>query len=368
MSRKKVTVVVAIAFMIGVIVTLSALLIFRKHEMFADGNIDNTDYMGIAVVDGFAIPIPNQYMAMVDPEIGLSYADNKTFEMAISVMEGSYELTVQALDSLSDDIAGWFRLMKPFDELAVDGNSYIYCVYEDEGEIVLLAYKEADTEHVFEIMVRCLGIDRMKYQTEEELIREYESYILIADSMLRGAKPTDEEDTPAGTTYVAAEMYTDLQVVVTETFVSQDALYDEADRILVSYQISDNFYLMAQEIKPGNYSAKVYHDTDRDIIVTVVGGHRHSDMDVQKVMAEGAAIWADAGAEVKSIEINGKIFYYYSYTEKYQAMDETCEKYYFEAAIDMKNGTIYRVSARSEVSPDALDIDTYVKFLTIEEP
>ena len=349
MSRKKIAVIVAIAFMIGVIVTLSALLIFRKHEMSADGNIDNTDYMGIAVVDGFAIPIPNQYMAMVDPEIGLSYADNKTFEMEISGV-------------------GWFRLMKPFDELAVDGNSYIYCVYEDEGEIVLLAYKEADTEHVFEIMVRCLGIDRMKYQTEEELIREYESYILIADSMLRGAKPTDEEDTPAGTTYVAAEMYTDLQVVVTETFVSQDALYDEADRMLVSYQISDNFYLMAQEIKPGNYSAKVNQETERDIIVTVVGGHRHSDMDVQKVMAEGAAIWADAGAEVKSIEINGKIVYYYSYTEKYQAMDETCEKYYFEAATDMKNGTIYRVSARSEVSPDALDIDTYVKFLTIEEP
>lgn len=368
MSRRKITVIVATAFMIGVIVTLSVLLMFRKHEMSDDRNTDNTDYMGTAVVGGFAIPIPNKYMAMVDQEIGLSYSDNGTFEMAISVMDGSYTLTVQELDSLSANIDGWFRLMKPFDELAVDKNSYIYCVYEDEGETILLAYKEADAEHVFEIMVRCLAIDQMKYQTEEELIREYESYILIADSLLRGAKPTDDEDTPTGTTYVAAEMYADLQVVVTETFVPEDALYDEAGSILAAYQVADNFYMMAQEIKPGNYSMKAYYDTDRDITVTIVGGHRRSDMDAQKVMAEGAAIWADADAEVESIEINGKVVYYYFYTERYQSMHESCEKYYFEAATDMKNGTIYRLSANSEVSPDALDIDTYVKFLTIEEP
>lgn len=368
MSRKKITVIVATAFMIGVIVTLSVLLIFRKHEMSSDGNTDNTDYMGTAVISGFAIPIPNKYMAIVDEEVGLSYVDKGTFEMAISVMEGSYTLTVQELDSLNDDIAGWFRLMKPFDEIAIDKNSYIYCVYEDAGETVLLAYKEADAEHVFEIMVRCLGIDQMKYQTEEELIREYESYILIADSMLRGAKPTDEEDTPDRTTYVAEEMYADLQVIVTETFVPEDTLYDETEKELVSYQIPDNFYLMAQEIEPGNNSMKTYQDTDRKIMVTVIGGHQRSDMDAQKMMKEGAAIWADADAEVESIEINGKVVYYYSYTEQYQAMDEPCEKYYLEAATDMKNGAVYRLSAKSEMSPDVLDIATYVKFLTIEEP
>lgn len=368
MNRKKIIFIVVTAFVVGVVVTLSGFLIFRKYEMSVDRNADNIDYMGTAVISGFAIPIPNKYVAMVDQEIGLSYCDSGTFEMAISVMEGSYALTLQELYSLSTDIDGWFRLMKPFDELAVDNNSYIYCVYEDEGETVLLAYKEADAEHVFEIMVRCLAIDQMKYQTEEELIREYESYILIADSLLRGAKPTDEEDTPTGKIYVADEMYADLQVVVTETFVPEDALYDEADRMLAAYQVADNFYMMAHEIKPGIYSMKAYYDTDREIMATVVGGHRRSDMDAQKVMAEGAAIWTEEGAEVESIEINGKVFYYYSYTEEYQSMDETCKKYFFEAATDMKNGTIYRLSANSEVSPDALDIDTYVKFLTIEEP
>lgn len=368
MSRNKITVSIAMAFVIGVIVTLSVLLIFRKYEMSADIDTDNTDYMGTAVISGFAIPIPNKYMALVNQEIGLSYSDGETFEMAISVMDGSYVLTVQELASLNSDIAGWFDLIKPFDELAIDKRSYVYCVYEDEGDTVLLAYKEADEEHVFEIMVRCLAIDQIKYQTEEELIRKYESYILIADSLLREAKPTDEEDTPSGKAFVSNEMYSNLQVVVTETFVPNDTLYDEAERKLASYQIEDNFYMIAQEIIPGNYSRKSYSNSDRDITVTVVAEHRCRNMNAQMIMSEGAAIWTNKDAKVKSTEIDGKLIYYYSYTKKYQSMDEICKKYYFEAATDMKNGTIYRLSANSETGAEALDINTYIKFLTIEEP
>lgn len=368
MSRNKITVSIAMAFVIGVIVTLSVLLIFRKYEMSADRDTDNTDYMGTAVISGFAIPIPNKYMALVNQEIGLSYSDGETFEMAISVMDGSYVLTVQELASLNSDIAGWFDLIKPFDELAIDKRSYVYCVYEDEGDTVLLAYKEADEEHVFEIMVRCLAIDQIKYQTEEELIRKYESYILIADSLLREAKPTDEEDTPSGKAFVSNEMYSNLQVVVTETFVPNDTLYDEAERKLASYQIEDNFYMIAQEIIPGNYSRKSYSNSDRDITVTVVAEHRCRNMNAQMIMSEGAAIWTNKDAKVKSTEIDGKLIYYYSYTKKYQSMDEICEKYYFEAATNMKNGTIYRLSANSETGAEALDINTYIKFLTIEEP
>ncbi len=368
MSRKKITVSIAMAFVLGVIVTLSALFIFRKYEISADRDTDNTDYMGTAIISGFAIPIPNKYMALVHHKIGLSYSDGETFEMAISVMDGSYELTVQERASLDSDIAGWYHLLKPFDELAIDKGSYVYCVYEDEGETVLLAYKEADEEHVFEIMVRCLDIDQIKYQTEEELIRKYESYILIADSLLRGAKPTDEEDTPTGKVFVSNDMHSNLQVVLTETFVPYDTIYDEAESKLASYRIEDNFYMIAQEIKPGSYSRKSYSDSDRDITVTIVGEHQCRNKDAQMVMKEGTAIWTDGEAKVKSAEIDGKLIYYYSYTKKYQSMDEICEKYFFEAATNMKNGTIYRLSAHSETNAEALEIDTYTKFLTIEEP
>lgn len=369
MSRKKIILIIVTAFVVGMIAATSGFLIFRKHQISVDSDKDKTDYMGTVVIDGFSIPVPNKYIATVDREVGLSYFDKENFEMAISVEEGSYELTLQDMDSLSEDIDGWFELMKPFDELAVDKNSYIYCVYEDEGEVILLAYKEADNEHVFQVMVRCLAIDRMKYQTDEELIREYESYILIADSLLAHAKPTDEEDTPSGVTYVADEMYADLEMIVSEKFVPEDILYDEAEKTLVKYKIEDNFYLIAQEVKSGNYSMKTYRDTDRDIIVTVVANSSfRSDMDAYKLMTEGGSIWAGSEHEVKSKEIDGRVFYYYFYTEEYVSMDKPCKKYYFEAATDMKDGTIYCLSANSEVSPEVLNTDTYLKFMTIEEP
>lgn len=367
MSKNKTTVSIVMAFVFGVMVTLSVLLIYRKYEMSAHIDTENIDYMGTAVIGGFAIPIPNKYMAAVNEEMGLLYSDGKTFEMLISVTEGNYQETVQELDSLNSNIAEGFHLINPFDELAIDNNSYIYCVYESEGETMLLAYKEADAEHAFQIMVHCRAIDRIKFQTEEELLKKYESYILIADSLLCGAKPTNKEDTPSGKTFLSNDVYSNVQVVVTETFMPNDTLYDEAEKELVSYRIEDKFYMLGQEIEPGDYSMKSYKDWDRDIIVTVVGEHRCRDMDARMLMTEGAAIWADGNVKVKSTEIGGKLIYYYSYTETYQSMDKIFEKYCFEAAIDMENGTIFRLSAYSETSAEALDFDTYIKFLTIEE-
>ncbi len=369
MNKNKIIFIITIAFVTGIMVTLIGLLIFKKHDISTDNIASDTDYMGIVVIDGFEIHIPNKNMAVVHDELGLIYSDKGTFEMGISVIDGSYDLTLKELDSMNTDIDSWYHLKKTFDEIAIGGNSYLYCVYEDEGENVLLAYKTADKEHSFEIMVRLLGIDQVRFQSKEELIREYESYILIADSLLDGARPTDKENTPAGTAYVADEMYSDLQVVVTEEFLAEDSLYNKKENKLVSYQIEDNFYLIGQEIKPNYYSMKVYSDMERDITATVIADdYIRTDTDAKMLMTKGTATWTDSEAEIESIEVNGKTFYYYIYTEEYKAMDKQLERYYFEAATDLENGSIYRVSAFSEVSPEALETETYMKFMMIDEP
>lgn len=369
MKKNKIILIIAIAFIMGIIVTLSGLLIFKMQGVSTDDDISNTDYMGVVVIDGFEIPIPNKNMAYVNDEVGLSYSDKGTFDMGISVVDGSYDLTLNDIDSLNSDIDSWFHLKKSFDEIAVGGNSYVYCVYEDEGENVLLAFKAADEEHSFEIMVRLLGIDQIRFQSEDELIREYESYILIADSLLAGARPTDKANTPSGTTYIADEMYSEINMVLAEEFVAEDALYNKEEKKLVSYQIEDDFYLIAHEIKPNYYSMKTYRDTDRNITASVVvDDYIRSNMDAKRLMTKGTNIWTNSESAVKSIEVDGKTFYYYIYTEEYKDMGEQLEKYHFEAATDLENGAIYRVSAFSEVSPEALEADTYKKFMMIEEP
>jgi hypothetical protein len=49
-------------------------------------------------------------------------------------------------------------------------------------------------------------------------------------------------------------------------------------------------------------------------------------------------------------------------------MDEELEKYYFEAAVDLNNGRIYRVSGYSENNEKALEVENYMNFLKITEP
>lgn len=42
--------------------------------------------------------------------------------------------------------------------------------------------------------------------------------------------PTDAENTPSGTVYVADDMYHDVQMVLTDTWVPEDSLYDANDQ------------------------------------------------------------------------------------------------------------------------------------------
>jgi hypothetical protein len=355
-------VVSAIAVAAIVIIAVAALILRHRQE-------PATTYMGTVVLDGFEISIPDKYAAAVYSDVGLSYFDSRTFEMGISVVDGSYDETLESLDDMSLQISDWFTLLEPFEEIQVEGGSYIYCVYEDEGETILLAYKAADSEHSFEVMVRCLEIDQLHFQTEAELETEYEAFITIADSLLGNARSTEEENTPAGTVFVSDHMYSDLQVEYPETFEAEDALYDDQENRLVGFQVPEGYYRYAQEYQPGRYSMKVYENLDENVVATlIVDDNPREKSDACTLLQEGAGRWTGGNQEVKSVEVSGHTFYYYTYTEPYTSMDEELEKYYFEAAVDLGDGRIYRVSGYSSDNEKAANPENYWSFFQITEP
>jgi transcriptional regulator with XRE-family HTH domain len=343
-----------------------ALVLNRKANSSKETEIS---YMGTVVLDGFEINIPDKYAAAVYEDVGLSYFDSDTFEMGISVVDGSYYETLEDLENMSGQISDWFTLLEPFSEITVNGHSYIYCVYVDEGETILLAYKAADDEHSFEIMVRCLLIDQLRFQTEDELKVEYEGFMSTADTLLGDAKATDKEDTPTGTTFVSAHMYSDLKVEYPEGFEAEDALCDDAGNEWVKFQVEDDYYRYAEEYRKDCYSMKVYENLDENVVVTLIA-EEQSEIKTyaQKLMLDGTSKWTGGRAEVKSIDVEGRTIYYYTYTVPYVSMDEELEKYYLEAAVDLDDGRIYRVSGYSEDNEKALNIENYMKFLEITEP
>ncbi|MGN0395627.1 MAG: hypothetical protein ACI4EF_09695 [Coprococcus sp.] len=356
-----------IPFIVGILITLAGILIYHKYKVSNHTANEQTDYMGTAIIDGFAIQIPDKYMAVVSDSVGLSYMDDGDFEMGISVVSENYDTILNSKDSMDSDLKSWADLKQDFIEIAIDGDCYLYCIYEDEGETLMLAYKAADDTASFEIFIRCLEIDAMLFQTKEELIQTCESYLLIADSLLHNAQPTTAENTVSGTTYISDEMYSGLEMVIPDEFEPEDSLCDASDNQLISYQIEDDFYRIASETKPDKYSMKVYKDNVRNIKVTTIVSTQNNKDDAMTLMQKGSELWTNGESQIQSIDINGYTIYYYTYTKDYAAMDETYQMYYLEAACLMKNGFIYRVSVFSDECADVLDINHFHKFLSIAE-
>jgi transcriptional regulator with XRE-family HTH domain len=362
-GRKHVTIA---AILIAVILAGVLALVLVLNKKANSLKETETSYMGTVVLDGFEINIPDKYAAAVYEDVGLSYFDSDTFEMGISVVDGSYDETLSDLENMSGQISDWFTLLEPFSEITVNGHAYIYCVYADEGETILLAYNAADDEHSFEIMVRCLSVDRLRFQTENELKAEYESFMTTVDTLLGNAKLTDEENTPAGTTFVSAHMYSDLKVEYPESFEAEDTLGDDAGNEWVKFRVEDGYYRYAEEYRKACYSMKVYENLDENVVVTLIADDwQEKETDAQKLMLDGAAKWTGGRSEVKSLDVDGRTIYYYTYTVPYVSMDKELEKYYLEAAVDLDDGRIYRVSGYSEDNKKALEIENYMKFLEI---
>jgi hypothetical protein len=218
-------------------------------------------------------------------------------------------------------------------------------------------------------MVRCLSIDQLRFQTEDELKAEYESLMTTADTLLGNARMTGKENTPAGTTFVSAHMYSDLKVEYPESFEAEDTLCDDMGNEWVTFQVEDGYYKYAEEYRKDCYSMKVYENLDENVVVTLmVDDWTEKETDAQKLMLDGASKWTGGKSEIKNLEVDGRTIYYYTYNIPYVSMDEELEKYYFEAAVDLNNGRIYRVSGYSENNEKALEVENYMNFLKITEP
>jgi hypothetical protein len=164
-------------------------------------------------------------------------------------------------------------------------------------------------------------------------------------------------------------MYSDLKVEYPESFEAEDTLCDDMGNEWVAFQVEDGYYKYAEEYRKDCYSMKVYENLDENVVVTLmVDDWTENETDAQKLMLDGASKWTGGKSEIKNLEVDGRTIYYYTYNVPYVSMDEELEKYYFEAAVDLNNGRIYRVSGYSENNEKALEVENYMNFLKITEP
>jgi hypothetical protein len=105
-------------------------------------------------------------------------------------------------------------------------------------------------------------------------------------------KETDEKNTPAGTTFISAHMYSDLKVEYPESFEAEDFLGDDEGNEWVKFQVEENYYRYAEEYRKACYSMKVYENLDENVVVTLIADDKpENETDAQKLMLGGMCPW-----------------------------------------------------------------------------
>lgn len=364
MKIKNFIVIFIVTFALGCLLTFALIGIHNSKK--ADKKIEK-DYIGTICISGVEIYVPDAYIAITSRQEGtVIYYDDSTFYMGIQVIEGEYEKSEDTLQSWTDIYGETINITKPFVEFSIDGRSYSYCVWDNAGDIWMVVCTEIDDTRMFRAHIRCDALNQIRPQFEEESIYEYERLILILDELLKDAKPTEKEDTPAGEILFGKYVTEQLNFNIETTFYDTGYLEDVNGNEVVSYGVEDGFYMISQ-LKHSNYTSNTYATEDLSLRATVVSYDKDIiGSNAKEAILSNYEIYGDEQSAIEEYNMNGYTYYYYDYEEVYYEYDRPVSKYYLEIMVDLNNGFVYRVSVNSKNEND-IDVNNFLKFLTVEE-
>ncbi len=366
-KRWKIIVLLFMSFLAGGIVAITALLQRLNDE---DMQIDN--FMATVVLNGVEMDITNKYKATIIEDMGLMYWEEDSFDMLISIEDGKYnELRedINKEDLTMSDLEGCRELI-PFTEIAIDGRSYIFMLYEDSGDLIMYAYSDMggsiSGNKMFQIIVYCYDMKRLRAQSKEELARNCEKLLLISDSVILTARPTDKEDTLAGELYVSDEEYEELlssiSMSTNNEVITEDSLMDDKANTLVTYDVAEGFYYSGELYNINNQPLKIYNNYNDDICAKAYIDY--SDLSAKEYISHGVTIWGDENTKMQNISVGVYEFWYYSYSRNYIYEGEAVVENYLVAATKLDKERIYCVMLdTTDKDVDLLEISN--KFMNI---
>lgn len=145
-------------------------------------------------------------------------------------------------------------------------------------------------------------------------------------------------------------------------------LQDENQNKLIEYQIPDGFEQESEWISEMQ-STKDYMTKDFSIMasVSVIRKEWLEETTAQDWIILKAEGYGKSKRDIQQIERNGYTIYYAFGNRKEVSKSETIMNYYFDATVELKDGDVYELSAYSDSKKEAMQIETYIEFLTIRE-
>lgn len=360
---------VILFIIIGLIVILSIIGTVIHINNKRNFKSDNTEqYMATIVMKGFQLRIPDKYMATYDESIGLMYWNNEHFDMLIDVEIGDYNKDiVDELESINAMMKLDLVVVIPYNEITIDGKSYTYMLYYDEGIPTLHSYTIADDGKMYEIMVLCNEMAMIKPQSEQEIRTECEELMWIAHSIIKTSKATDEDDSPSGEVFVGKEsyesLYSEVQLNFSDIYIENDYVQGISTKTKAKYSVKENFYCTGSKSKDDIYYLKIYSDYNDNLITVYIEEKDNLYYDLYSIVTEGSIKWT-RDSTVYDYNINDFTVYYYTYLVEYIEDNEKVIECNYVSMVDLGEGYVFVVEGKG-TSEDIKNPEYYKDFYNV---
>lgn len=321
------------------------------ESVFADleamDEADDEQYTGnpVPVVEnGIKLWVPGDYWCLLEEGKGLVVYQDDIFTLLLGIRDGSLAEKMQNPAYLQEgaiDFGG--EIQSDVELIEIDGKEYAYFAFTKDGERFVVAYTDA-ADSGKRVGAQIQVVDRNA--TDLDMV---EYFARVAST----AEVTDEPDTTKESLDEARH--------ISNIGVEKEESTLEFDGCTVTFQVADGFYSGYTETD--DYWAVEYFAED---------GYERS-IDCYLMSTED---WADAESYIAfeaeysegvvvqdTIEVNGYTFYYIE--RDYEDEGDSIQR--VEAACDVGNGVIYRISVWASNVEKDVTVEDVMTFMSIRE-
>ena len=258
-------------------------------------------------------------------------------------------------------IEAGYRMEKEAERLTGEGLNcvrYVISLEKERGSDFDRTYFEvilapADEGRHILVVIPYDGIDVDKLDgTMREKI--YEEAFVRANGILEAACPTDEPDDEVGMLWME-----DKNIDPEHQYIAEDTIVYGDGQHSLSYKLPEHCMLTAD-----NIAGKTYFDEDNEVYVqtSVLKYTWMTARDMAESIAGRKLSRPLTSGEVK---VNGRTFYYYTYSVKEYGKNEALTEYQFYGYCDLEDGRIYSIFGYADDYPGAVEEFYYLEWMNI---
>lgn len=335
----------------------------RSHEAEEESETDKKQSQVWEVVfQGMKFTLPQKGKVYLHPSGCMNIRRDKRYLIQIELGEDTvdemWESREQRRESLIND---GYRMEKEAERLTGEGRDYVCYVVSLEKErgsdfdrsYFEVLFAPADEGRHLLAAIRFDGIDVDKL---DETLREkiYEEAFIQTDEIFALVCPTDQMDDEEGTLWME-----DVSIDPEQRYLSEDTIVYGEGQYRLSYRLPEHCMLTADTI-----AGKTYYEEDNQVYIhtNVVNFTWMTAKDMAESTAGRRLSRSLASGEVK---VNGRIYYYYTYSIVEYEKNKASTDYYFEGYCDLEDGSIYYIYGHGEDYPEAVEAAYYLEWMDI---